>query len=70
MKPNVEKARAELNKARAVIDIGETRALSIDGPVSHCREELTNKEFDAMWRHVELARRALAMPRRQKKARD
>lgn len=55
-------AAKELRAARAIIDVGENRALAIDGPVGHCREELTNDEFDQMWRHVEKARALLTPP--------
>jgi hypothetical protein len=61
-------ALLELKKARAIIDVGENRALAIDGPVGHCREELTNDEFDEMWHHVEKAKQLLS-PSKPKRTR-
>lgn len=53
------KAYTALKKARAIIEMGENRALACDGAVGHCREELSNGEFDEMWHHVEEAIEAL-----------
>jgi len=56
-------ALSSLNKARSIIKIGENRALAPDGAVGHCREELSNDEFDEMWGHVEKAIRFLVKVR-------
>lgn len=49
-----------LTLARDIIDVGETRAMACDGPVGHCREMLSNDEFDQMWAFVEKARTAVS----------
>ena len=59
-------ALSELKRARAIIDAGENRALASDGAVGHCREELSNDEFDKMWTHVERAKALLTSPSHRK----
>lgn len=56
---HADAALAALRKAREIIDTGETRALSTDGPVGHCRTQLSDGEFDMMWSYVEKAMRLL-----------
>lgn len=63
-------AQRELNKARAIIEVGENRALAVDGPVGHCRVQLSNAEFDQMWKHVERARQLLTTPSQRKKQKN
>lgn len=52
-------ARAQLKKAKEIIDLGENRAMATDGNVGHCRECLSNREFDEMWGYVAIAMKAL-----------
>jgi hypothetical protein len=61
-----EDALKALKKAREIIDVGENRAMAADAMVGHCREELSNLEFDEMWQHVERAINLLTSPSKRK----
>jgi hypothetical protein len=52
MTQSIHLARSELKKAKAIIDLAETRAMCVDGPVAATREMMTNNDFDIFARHV------------------
>jgi hypothetical protein len=52
-------ARAQLKKAKEIIELGENRAMAAEGNVGHCRECLSNREFDEMWGYIAIAMKAL-----------
>lgn len=66
----LQQARAQIAEAKKIIEAGENRALASDGPVGHCREELTNAEFDCMWQYVERAYQILLRPPGNQTGRD
>lgn len=65
---NRSQALSQLKKAREIIEAGENRAMAADGSVGHCREELTNQEFDEMWKHVDNALKLLTPPSHKRRS--
>ena len=42
-------AVAAAREAQLLIEVGEQRALAIDGPVGHFRDELSDSEWRRLW---------------------
>lgn len=51
--------REALDEVAALIELGETRALAVNGPVSHFRDELDNGEWRRLWVALSKVRAAL-----------
>lgn len=48
----IEQLEKRLADAAEIIEVADNRALAADGPVSHCRDEMTDAEWRRLYRAV------------------
>lgn len=55
----IARISAHLDRAISIIETADNRAMAVDGPVGHVRDEMSDKEWRDLYKALVAARKAL-----------